>query len=119
MKPPFQLDDDFYHDLLKMLNNLHFSEQIGVQKDMDFIKDGVWLSDTAVIENIWRRRGIWEIHLLFAHHKQPLKFLSRNITKQSCPKKAATMASLMRRLAAKDQRGTLVLNIEDLKLPLN
>ena len=36
-----------------------------------------------------------------------------------CPKRAVMMASFMRRLAAKDQRGTLEINIDDFKLPKN
>ncbi len=111
MKPPFYLEDNVYADLLKMLNTLHFHERIGEHKDLDFMNDGVWLGNTAVIENLWRRRGIWEIHLLFAHHKRPLTFLSRQITKHVCPKRAAMIASFMRRLAAKDQRGALRVNI--------
>jgi hypothetical protein len=119
MKPPFEIDDHFYVEMLKMLNTLHFNERVGEHEDMDFIKNDRWLSDTAVIENLWRRKGIWEIHLLFAHHKQPLTFLSRNITQHACPKRATMMASFMRRLAAKDQRGTLELNIEDFKFHKN
>jgi hypothetical protein len=119
MKPHFHLDDKVYADLLKMLNAQHFNEHIGEQRDMDFIKNDLWLYDTAVIENLWRRRGMWEIHLLFAHFKQPLTFLSRSITQHVCPKRAAMMANFMRRLAAKDQRGTLEVNIEDFKFPKN
>lgn len=113
MKPTFHLDDKIYADLLKMLNSQHFNERVGEQNDMDFIKNDQWLYNTAVIENIWRRRGLWEIHLLFAHCKQPLTFLSRSITCHPCPKRATMMAAFMRRLAAKDQRGTLKININD------
>lgn len=119
MKPTFQIDDKVYADLLKKLNSLHFHERIGEHKDMDFIKNDLWLADTAVIENLWRRRGTWEIHLLFAHYTQPLTFLSRSITKHVCPKRAAMMASFMRRQAGKDQRGTLSVNIDDFNLPKN
>ena len=119
MKSTFHLDDKVYADLLKMLNALHLNERIGQQCDMDFIKKDSGLKDTAVIENLWKLQGEWQIHLLFAHYKQPLRFLSRNITKHACPKRAAMMASFMRRLAAKDQRGTLEINIDDFKLPKN
>jgi hypothetical protein len=119
MKNSFQIDDNIYNDMLKMLNGLHFQERIGAKKDMDFIKDDTWLADTAVIENLWRRRGTWEIHLLFVHYRQPLTFLSRSITQHTCPKRAAVMAAFMRRLAAKDQRGTLQISAENFNFPKN
>lgn len=119
MKPLFQMDDDVYQDLLDALNNQYFTDKSGDASDMDFIKEDLWLSDTAVIDILQRRKGIWEIHLLFVHYQQPLKFLSRKITSHACPKKANLMAFYMRRLAAKDQRGTLEIDISDLKLPLN
>jgi hypothetical protein len=86
---------------------------------MNFYRNDFWLSDTAVIERLQKRKGTWEINLLFAHHKTPLKFLTRRITSHTCPKRAQTMAFYMRRLAAKDQRGTLSLDINDLHLSLN
>lgn len=71
---------------------------------MNFYCDDFWLSDAAVIEYLELRKGAWEINLLFAHHKTPLKFLSRRITSQSRPKCARTMAFYMRRLAAKTKK---------------
>jgi hypothetical protein len=110
---------ELYAKMLDELSNLFFTEKLGLDSDMDFYRNDFWLSDTAVIELLQLRRGTWEINLLFAHHKTPLKFLSRRITSNSCPKKARTMAFYMRRLAAKDQRGTLSLDINDLNLTLN
>jgi hypothetical protein len=119
MKSFFKMDDNVYQDLLDALNNQHFMELSGDSSDMDFLNDDLWLSDTAVIDHLWRRKGIWEVHLLFAHHLRPLLFISRKITQHSCPKRATLMAFYMRRAAAKDQRGTLQVDIADFKLPLN
>lgn len=115
----FHLDDSTYRIMLQSLDSLHLTDGVGDVRDLDFIKDDVWLFDTAVIENLARRRGTWEINLLFAHYQQPLKFLSRRITSETCPRRAALVASLMRRQAAKDQRGTLTVKLEDLNLPEN
>lgn len=119
MKPSFTMPSDFYSKMLDGLSNLFFTEKLGQDIDMNFYRDDFWLSDTAVIELLQLRKGLWEVNLLFAHHKTPLKFLSRRITSHSCPKRASTMAFYMRRLAAKDQRGTLSLDINDLNLTLN
>lgn len=115
----FTIDAVVYEALLNALNNLHFVDRSGDLSDMNFISEDLWLADTAVIENLTLRQGEWDINLLFAHHKMPLRFLSRRITSQSCPKKAAMMAGFMRRLAAKDQRGTLRVSLDDLYLNSN
>jgi hypothetical protein len=109
----FSIDPAAYNALLSSLNNLHLTDKNGQDSDILFLSDDWWLSDTAVIENVTRRRGIWEIHLVFAHYKQPLKLLKRMITTTYCARKAALMAEYMKRLAAKDQRGTLKINAED------
>ena len=119
MKPVFTLSPDLYASMLDGLSNLFFTEKLGLDADMNFYRDDFWLSDTAVIELLQLRKGAWEITLLFAHYKTPLKFLSRRITSHSCPKRARTIAFYMRRLAAKDQRGTLSVDINDLHLTLN
>lgn len=109
----FQLGDEAYDQLLNMLNNQHFTERPGAPADMDFLTDDWWLRDTAVIENVVRRDGMWEIQLVFAHHRQPKQFIKRVISRHANRQKALLNASYMRRLAAKDQRGTLQVNIED------
>lgn len=119
MKRVFTMSTDSYSRMLDGLSNLFFTEKLGVDADMNFYRNDFWLSDTAVIESLQLRKGTWEINLLFAHHKTPLKFLSRRITSHSCPKRARTMAFYMRRQAAKDQRGTLTLDLNDLNLTLN
>lgn len=119
MRPAFFIQPDMYAKMLDELSNLFFTEKLGLDADMNFYRDDLWLSDTAVIESIQLRKGSWEISLLFAHHKIPMKFLTRRISSHSCPNKAKMMAFYMRRLAAKDQRGTLTVDINDLKLSLN
>ena len=119
MKRAFSMPPELYAKMLDELSNLFFTEKLGLDADMNFYRNDFWLTDTAVIEMLLLRKGAWEINLLFAHHKTPLKFLSRRITSHSCPKRARTMAFYMRRLAAKDQRGTLTVDINDLKLSLN
>jgi hypothetical protein len=119
MKRAFSMSSALYMKMLDELSNLFCTEKLGLDSDMNFYRNDFWLSDTAVIESLQLRKGTWEINLLFAHHKMPLKFLSRRITSHTCPKRARTIAFHMRRMAAKDQRGTLTLDINDLNLSLN
>ncbi|MCG8328509.1 MAG: hypothetical protein MI974_12525 [Chitinophagales bacterium] len=115
----FQLDNDAYNELLNLLNNQHFTDKSGCQEDMDFLSDDWWLRDTAVIENIVKREGMWEIHLVFAHYQEPKKLIKRVISRFTCKNKAELNAWYMKRLAAKDQRGTLKVNLDDFKLCLS
>ncbi len=119
MKPPFLLDPSLYAQVLDCLSNLFFTDKVGDTKDMDFLRDDRWLSDTAVIDQVSLRKGLWLISLVFVHHKMPMKFLMRRITSHACPRRAGMMALYMRRLAAKDQRGTLKIESDSFHTPLN
>ncbi len=112
----FHLDPVAYDELLNLMNNQHFTDKPGEQSDMDFLSDDWWLRDTAVIENIVRRDGMWEIHLVFAHYQEPQKLIKRVISRYPSKKKAELSAWYMRRLAAKDQRGTLTVKLDDFGL---
>jgi len=112
----FDLDTNAYNELLNLLNNQYFVEKPGSDNDMEFLTDDWWLRDTAVIENIVKKDGMWEIHLVFAHYLTPQKLIKRIITRHTCKSKAELSAWYMRRLAAKDQRGTLKINIDDFEL---
>lgn len=106
----FQLDDDAYTAMLEALHAMTGCECAGVAADTTFIDDDYWLQDTAVIENVELRHGEYFIYLVFAHHRRPLKFIKRKIVKFACPRRASMAAHYMRRQAAKDQRGTLVVD---------
>jgi hypothetical protein len=101
------LDDQSYEGLLDFLGNLHLTDRQGQASDVCFLSEDWWLSDTAVIECVVRHRGTWQICLIFAHYRRPLQLIKRLITTAHSLPKAQLVASLMRRLAAKDQRGTL------------
>ncbi len=115
----FKVDEKTYNKLLELLNDSYFTETKGNIQDFSFYHDDNWLSDTAVIENLTRFRGEWLVELLFALHNNPLKFIKRQIVSVPCPKRATLTASLMRRLAAKDQRGTLTVKIENFEFSVN
>jgi hypothetical protein len=119
MKFTISLPSELYSKMLDALANQFFTEKLGEEKDMDFYRNDFWLCDTAVIDRLHYRRGAWDILLLFAHYRQPLQFLSRHITRHPDFKRAGQIAHYMRRQAAKDQRGTLVLDIRDVALSHN
>ncbi|MEM9546885.1 MAG: hypothetical protein AAGA77_12975 [Bacteroidota bacterium] len=115
----FNLDVNAYDDLLNLLNNQYFIEKPGNDVDMEFLTDDWWLRDTAVIENIVKKDGMWEIHLVFAHYQTPKKLIKRIITKHVSKDKAELKGFYMKRLAAKDQRGTLKVNMDSFTLCLS
>lgn len=107
MKPIFQIDIAAYTLLVQGMNQQYFVEKKGNMSDFSLYYDDLWLSDSAVIDNVYKSKGEWKIDLIFAHIHNPLKFIKRYITSHPCPKRAAQKAEFMRRIAAKDQRGTL------------
>jgi hypothetical protein len=119
MRPKFTLCKKTYACMLDALNSLYLSDKLGFSSDLKFIADDYWLGDTAVIDQVYLRRGLWEVHLVFAHPVLPMRFLKRRITAHSSPQRAAQLAFYMRRLAAKDQRGTISVRIEQFHLSLN
>lgn len=119
MKSIFQIDTAAYSALLQGVNQQYFVEKKGDMSDFRLYYNDLWLADTAVIDDVHRSKGEWAVDLIFVSIHNPLKFIRRYITSHSCPKRAAQKAELMRRLAAKDQRGTLLVSIGLLKICQN
>jgi len=120
MKKNLILDFQMYNWLLRNINQKSlYEDRLGDESEFSFLRSNEWLGDTSVIDRLIFRRGEYKIDLIFAHHKQPLKFLIRNITVQSDRKKAEIMSQLFRRQAAKDQRGTLMIQVGLLNLDYN
>ncbi len=113
------LDDDAYHVMLCFLDNQHSLEKPANADNLLFLKNDWWLADTAVIETISYKKGGWEVYLTFANYKRPLQLIVRQIIRCYNEGKARTAAYYMRRMAAKDQRGTLTIAVKDLNLCIN
>ena len=107
------IDEKLYSDILITLDNQYNIERVGSSKDMKFMVNDRWMRDTAVVENLESRRGLWKIFLVFAHYKNPLLLIRREISMCFSKKKALIYAQYMRRIAAKDPRGTLEVDIND------
>lgn len=114
-----ELSRRVYNEMLNVLNNQHAVDSKAEAGDMRFLSDDDWLRDSAVIERIVSRQGMWEIQLVFAHNRLPNKLIKRIITRNTSLKRAQIFATYMRRLAAKDQRGTLEVNLQDFGLCTN
>ena len=113
------LDDAAYHAMLCYLDNQHFIEKPAEEGNLLFLKNDWWLANTAVIESINYNKGGWEVSLTFANYKKPCQLIVRKIVRCFSESKARTVARYMRRMAAKDQRGTLSVTIKDLNLCIN
>ena len=60
MNSRFTMDKATYATMLAGLDRLHFTEWKGNLSDFRLYYDNLWLSDTAVIENLRLYRGEWE-----------------------------------------------------------
>ncbi len=119
MRSRFKLSSELYAQMLDRLNTLHLTDKLGFEGDLSVFENDYWLCDSAVVERIIRRKGTWDIVLVFVDCVMPLKLLARRITSNTCPNRAAMIGAYMRRLAAKDQRGTISISINQFEIPLN
>ena len=113
------LDDDAYHVMLCFLDNQQFIERLADEENLLFLKNDWWLADTAVIDTINYKKGGWEVCFTFANYKKPLQLIVRKVVWCYSEGKAKIAAHYMRRIAAKDQRGTLTVALKDLNLCIN
>lgn len=119
MKSRLNLSPELYAELLNRLNALHLTDRLGFDGDLSVFEKDQWLCDAAVLERLVLRKGTWDIELVFVDGATPFKLLTRRITSNPCPKRATLTASLMRRLAAKDQRGTIQVNTDQFSNTFN
>ncbi|MEP0985092.1 hypothetical protein [Ekhidna sp.] len=101
------VDRRCYEKLMDFMNIQALLDLKGDFVDLDLFYSDEWLLDSAVIDNVVERNGNWDVFLVFAHVTDPMKLIKRKITRFTSIKKAELAANYMRRLAAKDQRGTL------------
>ncbi|MEM8569056.1 MAG: hypothetical protein AAGF85_21555 [Bacteroidota bacterium] len=109
-KPLIYIDKTCYENMIDFMNGHCFVDLKGEYLDLDLFYNDAWLLDSAVIDNVVERRGNWDVYLIFAHIFNPYKVIKKKITRCTSFKKAQLSANYMRRLAAKDQRGTLKLD---------
>ena len=113
------LDKPVYKMLLAYKQAAQMAEKRGVEGDVTFLSDDLWLQDTVVQERVVKLNGAWNIFLVFVHVNNPFLFIKRFIKTQYSQEKAVQDGFYMRRLAAKDQRGTLHLNTKKFQLSSN
>ena len=114
-----------YFDL-KALQSFHLywrekavEELLGNEQDLSIMKEEAWLQDSAVIDRIEQYKGQWAVSLVFADPSRKSTFIIRPI--RVCPshKNALVTANYMRRIAAKDPRGTVEVNQDVFAIYLN
>jgi len=112
-KQKVQIDNVCYESLLTFMKQQSIDDLKGKVSDLCIFQKDAWLKDSAVIENISLRKGNWYISLVFAYTKFPLQLIQRKITSCNTMRKAEITANYMKKVAAKDPRGTLKINQND------
>ncbi|GAB5523736.1 MAG: hypothetical protein Roseis2KO_16080 [Roseivirga sp.] len=118
-KKPVYIDECCYESLMDALNDRLKDDLKGDFPDLDLFYNDQWLLDSAVVDNLVKVRGNWDVFLVFAHIHFPLKLIRKKITRCNTLKKALFAADKMRRQAAKDQRGTLKIKESSFEYCLN
>lgn len=109
-KNSIYLDRSCYDNLVDFMNIQPSSDTKGRFADLNFFYQDGWLLDSAVIDQVYHRKGTWEVHLVFAHTENPFQFIKRRVGSYMTKQKAEFAANILRRQAAKDPRGTLKLD---------
>ncbi|MEM6764701.1 MAG: hypothetical protein AAF824_08610 [Bacteroidota bacterium] len=113
------LDKPVYKMLLAYKQTTGTTDKNGKEEDFEFLYDDLWLQDSVVQERVIKLNGTWNVFLVFIHMDNPFLLIHRFIKTQYSLQKAELEAVYMRRLAGKDQRGTLSLNTEKFQLCRN
>lgn len=113
------LDSYTYTLLLKYKQSTHDTSRKGESQDLKFLEQDLWLQDTVVFDRVVKLNGTWQINLVFVHYQNPFLLIKRFIKTQISEKKACLEAYYMKKVAAKDQRGNLILEKHKLNLNYN
>lgn len=113
------LDESVRTALRSYMISLEHIDKPAEKINLYFLHDDIWLMDSAVIEHIIYKKGCWDVFLVFAHHKFPLQLFVRFMVSCISESRGKATAYYMRKMAAKDQRGTLSIQLKDLNLSIN
>lgn len=94
-------------------------EIVGAKKDAQFLFDHSWLKDTSVSEYLVKKRGQWEIHLVFADTKFPFQLIKKRIATSPTFAMAQRMGYYYKRTTGRDKNGTLHIDPNYFKVVLN
>ena len=114
-----KLDKKVYKLLLHFKQSCFDLEKKAQLDDLEFLHEDLWLQDAAVFDWVVKLNGTWQVFLVFVHFKNPFLLIKRFIKTQISAQKANIEAGYMRRLAAKDQRGTLELQKDSIHICAN
>ncbi len=93
------------------LYNINFTDYSGAAADLHFLYNEHWLTETAVNDYIYYRKGNWYVALVFGYTQNPFRFLCRYMnTAFPTKEKALVHASFYQRTAARNQGGALTIN---------
>ncbi|MEM7549946.1 MAG: hypothetical protein AAF363_09730 [Bacteroidota bacterium] len=106
------IDNASYENMIKHKNQGLNNGRAGTSCDFKLFYSDDWLLDSAVIDHIIPVKGNWDIYLVFAWSGNPLKLIKRKIKSCTSRKLALINGEYMRRLAAKDARGTVTIPLE-------
>jgi hypothetical protein len=113
------LDRYTYELLLTYKQSSQDADKKGSKKDLIFLEDDLWLQDSVVFEWVAKLRGSWQVFLVFVYYKDPCLLIKRFIKESISEKSSRLQAHYMRRVAAKDQRGNLLVDTSSLCMCAN
>jgi hypothetical protein len=89
------------------ISNGNTLETPGQLIDLSFLHKDSWLINTEVRYHLQKKKGLWELNMVYIAIENPIKFLLKKIDVYSSEKKAIIFAKILQRGIRKDARGTL------------
>ena len=85
-------------------------EVAGEATDFGLLQSDRWLMDTEVRYHLQKRKGLWDLTMIYVAIDNPFKLICRKIDSYPSEKKAKIFAEILQRGIRKDARGTLKTN---------
>ncbi|MEM6629233.1 MAG: hypothetical protein AAF694_06150 [Bacteroidota bacterium] len=111
-----QLDPGAYSLLLNYKQSSQNTGKKAVSEDLEFLAEDLWLQDTVVFDWVVKLNGSWQIFLVFVYSKDPFLLIKRFVKSHISEKRARLEGHYMKRVAAKDQRGNLLVEQQKLNI---
>ena len=110
------LDKITIQNLENFLFCFDMTDHLGSPKDLTGPDNEPWFYDAALVEHITFNAGSWNASLVHAYNKDPYQIVISTIHCIPSLEQARKATFYMKRRAAKDLRGTFLIDIEDFEL---
>lgn len=82
-------------------------DSVGSRADFHTLDNDKWLMDTEVRYRLRKRKGMWELVMVYIYFHNPFQIFCKTIDKYPSERKAKMYAGILQRAIGKDARGNI------------